>query len=1288
MLKRIIAVLVICALSFSCVYAIDFELLPKETGTVIFSAGGWNTKYIFGVSGNADYSVTRSGNIKKYQLKTYAAGDVLSVQLLKDLKECENKYAAGDMCVLKVRFRVVSADTDDGKGSLYMGVQNKQWGGKYIWTEQNADSEWRTVYSPYEAERASDEDTIILAAGQAKQSVEIAEVSLISYGKTLKFGDIYADYDSTKPSTYRNRPIIGKRAAEIYKGSPVEQIIAYGANGKYAAEVTFGNAADNDGNADIYFAEYDGSGKLVSVVQKTVNAADKTGVEPLRKDIGSGGHTVKAFALNHGSIAPLCDFAEIADNSRQKVKRTLPVSDLTADSDMNNLYFSNYRQPNTDESFMAGTYIYDNPGWKTWVNRRNFLPAEPVYTTPFVDGSYVFRADIKALDGSNDPTRTQLYLDLPYFNNKYQKGDKCLIKLTFNTISGGDASGNGRLGIVLENKANGTKRLTKEITADKEWHTMYIPFEAQDTSDNEWLLINLAYYVQKIQIKELKVINYGSDVKLSELPCSENELIHRYIYHSGNTWSSSYKLFGNTYRNAKVTQTTYTDTSDNMKVFRANVTYAGDAYDAGNVKYIRTLKYLPETVTAGDKCLLKITFRATGADHESGQGKIGIAVEKTDTGAKMVYSAFSAGSDWVTAYMPFTATYGSDESQIILNLGYYTQCIEIKELNLMDFEAAVSLDRLPQSDSRVSLIKECTDPNAEWRKEALERIEKIRKGDFKINVIDSDGKPVSNAEISLNMTEHDFEWGTAINAYGVNGSGDAADKYREILGNYFNAAVIEGLMQWNSFDYENDTAHKTIELARELGLKNMRGHTLLVDQKNSVSTEAAAAFESGDSNALNKILEEHFRNECLEFYGDVNEWDVMNEATYRNMIRSKYGIDEVKLWYEWARKYSHPETKLYFNETQLDENVFSLLDEMTANNVDFDGIGIECHRGFAPIEDFYNKLERAANYGKRLKITEYDLDMSNTVLQGESTRDFLIACFSCEAVDGIYLWGFTDAIHWLTEKGSSAAILLDKDYNLKYSGEQYTDLVYNKWLTREKGTTDAGGGFTCRGFYGDYDITVKSGNIVKTVSASFPKGGNREVTVTLPAKEFTAVKKIDFEEKSGWVIYSGTNGPIYENGTRVGYTSSSTGYGGSGKTNGNNTFLKQDVKAGAVSGVNLHGQMKLEAGKRYKLSCRMAASGEAQPGEVKVVVGRTFLDTWFDSGISRYTDYAEEDLIMSDSITDDENWRYYETEFTAMEGTTGKSAVVIGVFNKSAANVQYGIDDIEIYEERAKTEQE
>lgn len=209
-------------------------------------------------------------------------------------------------------------------------------------------------------------------------------------------------------------------------------------------------------------------------------------------------------------------------------------------------------------------------------------------------------------------------------------------------------------------------------------------------------------------------------------------------------------------------------------------------------------------------------------------------------------------------------------------------------------------------------------------------------------------------------------------------------------------------------------------------------------------------------------------------------------------------------------------------------------------------------------------------------------------------------------------------------------------------------------------------------------------SLLNTVSFSSDNGGEifiDEVSITRSGERFLLQKSVDFEPGSGWQIYNGTNGPIYESGARVGYTSSSTGYGGSGKTGGNNTFLRQDVKAGSVSGVNLHGQMKLEAGKKYKLSCRMAASGAAQPGEVKVIVGRTFLDTWFDSGVSRYTDYAEEDLIMSDSITNDENWRYYETEFTAMEGTTGKSAVVIGVFNKSAANVQYGIDDIEIFEE-------
>lgn len=189
------------------------------------------------------------------------------------------------------------------------------------------------------------------------------------------------------------------------------------------------------------------------------------------------------------------------------------------------------------------------------------------------------------------------------------------------------------------------------------------------------------------------------------------------------------------------------------------------------------------------------------------------------------------------------------------------------------------------------------------------------------------------------------------------------------------------------------------------------------------------------------------------------------------------------------------------------------------------------------------------------------------------------------------------------------------------------------------------------------------------------------VSIDFKGERFMLKKAVDFEPGSGWQLYNGTNGPIFENGVRVGYTASSTGFGGSGKTDGGSTFLRQDVKAGGTTGVNLHGQMKLEAGKKYKIRCRMAAQGNAGDGEVKVIVGRTYLDSWFDSRVSRYTDYTESDLAISDSITDDANWRYYETEFTVEESSTGKTAVVIGVFNSSETNIQYGIDDIEIFEE-------
>ena len=44
------------------------------------------------------------------------------------------------------------------------------------------------------------------------------------------------------------------------------------------------------------------------------------------------------------------------------------------------------------------------------------------------------------------------------------------------------------------------------------------------------------------------------------------------------------------------------------------------------------------------------------------------------------------------------------------------------------------------------------------------RIEKIRKCDFKLVIKDENGNVIPNANIKVDMTEHEFQWGTAINS--------------------------------------------------------------------------------------------------------------------------------------------------------------------------------------------------------------------------------------------------------------------------------------------------------------------------------------------------------------------------------------------------------------------------------------------------------------------------------------------------------------------------------------------
>ena len=499
-----------------------------------------------------------------------------------------------------------------------------------------------------------------------------------------------------------------------------------------------------------------------------------------------------------------------------------------------------------------------------------------------------------------------------------------------------------------------------------------------------------------------------------------------------------------------------------------------------------------DNIKDGDVCLLKVYLRTIDTfDDESMTCHIMPVIEQKEKPFdKIVNTDLFASTDWTLCYLPFKFKDGFVLAS--LRLGYKIQTLEIGGYEVINYGNSVDISSLPTNSAMpVYLTK-----SASWRKEAWDRIEKIRKGDLNVIVKDAQGNVVPNAKVDVNMYETDFQWGTTISerAYG-----EGEEKYRKTIAENFNAGVTENALKWNVYDKNPDVPMKIIEASKKLGIKHFRGHCLMWD-KATVNNGVNSAFPDylpdyfDKYDEMQKIICDHITKTMGEFKGSIEDWDVFNEGNRSDVrIIPKYGLKMVKEWYDAARG-SNSGAELYYNDYvtggRLTEYVKSLVD----NGVDFDGVGCQSHYSApAPLADVISTWEKIAQMGKRLKVTEYSFANPSGLdeeLQASFTRDLMIAAFSVENMDGFVMWGHAGG-------SDNSKPLYDKDYNPRKALEVYQDLVYNKWWTRESGNTSQDGTYSVKAYYGDYDITVSANGKTKTVNASCHKGDDNTVVVTL-----------------------------------------------------------------------------------------------------------------------------------------------------------------------------------------------
>ncbi len=377
-------------------------------------------------------------------------------------------------------------------------------------------------------------------------------------------------------------------------------------------------------------------------------------------------------------------------------------------------------------------------------------------------------------------------------------------------------------------------------------------------------------------------------------------------------------------------------------------------------------------------------------------------------------------------------------------------------------------------------------------------IEKNRKSEALVRVVDAAGKPVPGAKISVTQTGHEFLFG--CNIYGFDRSGPTVDAaYKERFAEMFNYATIG--FYWRSYEVQRgqpnyEYTDRVVAWCVAHGVR-MKGHPLLWGDQ--------AGVPRWSNGQPAPAVQRQRVEEILTRYGDrIGFWEVVNEPSHQPEPQ----MDDP---YRWARQIN-PQAYLIVNDYHVMADgcpgFFQLLSTARKNEVPFDGIGIQAHEPRTerfPLDQVQRILDHYATLGKELHITEFTPTSAGAKITGshlsgvwdeKAQADYAVkfyrVCFAHPALRGITWWDLSDKNSWLPGGG-----MLRADMSPKPVYEELKKLIHQEWMTRTNGASDAAGQFVFRGFHGKYQISVEANGATVQKQFELAKGDRQEVLISL-----------------------------------------------------------------------------------------------------------------------------------------------------------------------------------------------
>ena len=385
--------------------------------------------------------------------------------------------------------------------------------------------------------------------------------------------------------------------------------------------------------------------------------------------------------------------------------------------------------------------------------------------------------------------------------------------------------------------------------------------------------------------------------------------------------------------------------------------------------------------------------------------------------------------------------------------------------------------------------------------QAATNIEKHRMGSATLQFTHPDGAQFAPEQVEIEQTSHDFLVGCI--AFDLVGRDIyKEDLFKKRFKELFNFAVLP--FYWDS--YERRPARPRWQEILEV-VKWCKANDITAKGHPLVWTHRAGTPKWLSKYSL-EVSEEMLKSRVIRivdgYSGEVDMWDVVNEAvhtrTWRHTEKSNYisesvedMADYVEKAFRWAHK-GNPEAKLILNDFALipdesaRERFVALVKELQSRDVPISGLGLQAHeprQEWFPPQQTWETLNDLSELGYPLHITEFTPQSSGKQITGgwregkwteKNQADFAEQlcrlAFGHPNVVSFNFWGLSDRRIWL-EKGG----LITEEYEPKPVYERVRKLFQEEWhttLSLQHIPQNEAASF--RGFYGDYRITVRTGD--------------------------------------------------------------------------------------------------------------------------------------------------------------------------------------------------------------------